>query len=266
MTINRVGNYFKIISVLCFWCIFFSTSLCTAGETVRVQRVINGNTIELKDGRVVKYIGVQVPEVDAVTGDSEYYGKEALSANRHLVRGKTVELEFDVLEKDEKGTILAYVYVNKTFVNLWLIKFGYAKAVPESPNLRFSRLFKQFEEEARALNLGLWTGVHKFSAEKPDISLWNDEETKSSGKQRGKGKKGLPDLSGFGMGELETNLVDMFLKSVGTPIAGTASDKMYHTIECPKLREVGIEDVVPYESILTAENAGYKSCPVCNPK
>ncbi len=48
----------------------------------------------------------------------EPFGKEASEANRKLVDGKTVSLEFDVGQRDRYKRLLAYVYLdNGTFAN-----------------------------------------------------------------------------------------------------------------------------------------------------
>ena len=74
---------------------------------VRVVRVIDGDTIEVcciqgKQERV-RYIGIDTPETKHPMKEVEYYGEEAAEANRKLVEGKTVRLEFDVQERDRYG-------------------------------------------------------------------------------------------------------------------------------------------------------------------
>jgi endonuclease YncB( thermonuclease family) len=55
-------------------------------ETATVAKVVDGDTIELSDGRKVRYIGINTPE-----RDQPYY-QEAAEANRRLVDGKDVQL------------------------------------------------------------------------------------------------------------------------------------------------------------------------------
>ncbi len=68
--------------------------------TVQVVRVIDGDTIQVccvfGDRVKVRYIGVDTPETHHPMRGVEPYGKEAAEANRKLVDGKTVRLEFDV--------------------------------------------------------------------------------------------------------------------------------------------------------------------------
>ncbi len=64
----------------------------------------------------------------------EPFGKEASEANRKLVDGKTVRLEFDVQQVDRYNRLLAYVFLKDgTFVNAWLVENGYAMVMTVPP-------------------------------------------------------------------------------------------------------------------------------------
>ncbi len=106
--------------------------------TVQVVRVIDGDTIQVccvfGDRVKVRYIGVDTPETNHPMRGVEPYGKEASEANRKLVDGKTVRLEFDVQQLDKYGRTLAYVYLKDgTFVNTWLVENGYAMVMTVPP-------------------------------------------------------------------------------------------------------------------------------------
>ena len=120
------------------------------GERATVAEVVDGDTVELADGRRVRYIGVNTPE----TGRP--YAQEAHRFNESLTLGQTVWLERDEMESDVYGRLLAYVWVGETFVNLELVRQGYANAFYVPPNGRYAALFAQAEEEARAAGLGMW--------------------------------------------------------------------------------------------------------------
>jgi len=76
--------------------------------------VIDGDTIQVccifGDREKVRYIGINTPETKHPTKGVEHFGKEASEANRKLVDGKTVRLEFDVQQVDRYKRLLAYVY------------------------------------------------------------------------------------------------------------------------------------------------------------
>jgi micrococcal nuclease len=57
-----------------------------------VVRVANGDTIELKNGERVRYLGIDVPETVHPDKPVECYGPEATERNKQLVEGTTVDL------------------------------------------------------------------------------------------------------------------------------------------------------------------------------
>ena len=120
------------------------------GEKAQVAFVLDGDTVELADGRRVRYIGVNTPE----TGQP--YAAEAQAFNETLVAGQNVWLETDAQESDVYGRLLAYVWTGDTFLNLELVRQGYANAYTLPPNVRYADGFVQAEQEAREAGLGMW--------------------------------------------------------------------------------------------------------------
>jgi micrococcal nuclease len=120
------------------------------GETVSVASVVDGDTVELADGRRVRYIGIDTPERD------QPYAADATALNRSLVEGQDVWLETDVQSTDQYGRLLAYVWAGDTFVNLELVRQGFATAYTVPPNVRHADAFVQAEREAREAGRGLW--------------------------------------------------------------------------------------------------------------
>ncbi len=107
----------------------------------------------------VRYVGVDTPEIHHPMKGVERAGKEASEANRKLVDGKTVRLEFDVQEQDRYGRLLAYVYLEDgTFVNAWLVEYGYAQVMTVPPNVKHQELFLKLQREAREAGRGLCGG------------------------------------------------------------------------------------------------------------
>lgn len=120
-------------------------------EQALVTSVIDGDTVELADGRRVRYLGIDTPE------SGEYYAEEATARNKDLVEGKTVELQRGDRDQDEYGRLLRYVYVDGVFVNAELIAQGYAKAYIFDPDDRYSQILVQLEQYAKMKNRGLWS-------------------------------------------------------------------------------------------------------------
>jgi len=121
-------------------------------ETVTVARVVDGDTIELADGRRVRYIGINTPE-----HDQPYY-QEATEANRQLVGSKDIQLEFDQETFDKYGRTLAYIWVDGAMANWEIVNRGFANAYTVPPNVKYEGEFRQAERDARETERGLWAG------------------------------------------------------------------------------------------------------------
>lgn len=134
-----------------------------SGETV-VRQVIDGDTIVLESGQIVRYIGVDAPETGRPRS-FECFSAEATARNRELVEGKPVRLEKDISETDKYGRMLRYVHVGDVLVNEALVRDGYATARSYPPDVRYRDLFRSAEAEAREAKRGLWGDA--CSAEEP---------------------------------------------------------------------------------------------------
>lgn len=136
-----------------------------AASAEQVRKVIDGDTIRLTDGRLVRYIGIDTPElrrkVDGRWVEApEPFGQEAKRANERLVLGKVVRLEYDVQQLDRYGRVLAYVYVptesGELMVNAELLRQGFAQPLTIPPDVKHAEAFRALVAEARAAQRGLW--------------------------------------------------------------------------------------------------------------
>ncbi len=125
---------------------------------ILVKRVIDGDTIELDDGKRARYIGIDTPELVHPKKPVECFAQEAKALNQRLVEGKPVRLVKDVSDTDKYGRLLRYVYVGDTFVNDYLIRQGFAFASTYPPDVRYAEQFVAAQKEARDNNRGLWAG------------------------------------------------------------------------------------------------------------
>ena len=145
-----------IISVLVFVGIFiFVHFKADEGSIFKVTKVIDGDTIVLENGEVVRYIGINAPETDKDKDDC--FAQEAFNANKKLVEGKDVKLKKDVSEMDKYGRLLKYVWVDDIFVNEYLVRKGYALSAEYPPDVKYAEQFNNFENQAKEENLGLWS-------------------------------------------------------------------------------------------------------------
>lgn len=103
----------------------------------------------------MRLIGVDTPEV---YGGVECYGREASAfVKRLLPLGAPVRYALDLEERDRYGRALAYVYTGDgRFLNLLLVKRGYAQPLTIPPNDRFADRFVAAARRARSRQIGLW--------------------------------------------------------------------------------------------------------------
>ncbi len=126
-----------------------------------VRRVIDGDTIQLSDGRLVRYIGIDAPESrhredGQWIEDPEPFAVAATEANQAMVAAHAVWLEYDVQRLDRYGRTLAYVYVGDRMVNEALVQDGFATVLTIPPNVRYAERFQAAAAEARRQGRGLW--------------------------------------------------------------------------------------------------------------
>nr|WP_246314776.1 thermonuclease family protein [Paenibacillus foliorum] len=148
-----------IISMILSGCQSKSASTHNGRESVKVERVVDGDTFEIKlDGKKekVRLIGVDTPETKKPNTPVMFYGKEASDFTKKRLENKTVELEWDVERKDRYDRLLAYVWIDDELYNRTLISEGYARIATFPPNVKYVDLFKKDQEEARKKQKGLW--------------------------------------------------------------------------------------------------------------
>lgn len=142
-------------------------------EQATVLRVVDGDTIVVSvTGRTdgpgagsapfeeeqrVRLIGIDTPESLKPGSPVECFGREASSAAKALLEGKSVRLVRDVEERDQYDRLLRYVYLGDEMANARLVVNGYATAYTYPPSVRHSDLFVQMEREARENERGLWS-------------------------------------------------------------------------------------------------------------
>ncbi len=117
-----------------------------------VKRVIDGDTVELFNGLILRYVGMTAPE----TG--ELFEKEATELNRELVEGKEIKLEYDNYKSDNFGRILAYPIINNKNISVELVRKGMAELVIYQKRKPFIYQVQLLEaqEQAKQKKLGIW--------------------------------------------------------------------------------------------------------------
>jgi len=124
----------------------YTESTAQTSEKYKVLRVVDGDTFVIDYNGTeekVRLIGIDTPE--SVHPDSDRNTAEGLTASdytKSLLNGKSVELEFDVQERDKYGRLLAYACVDGYMLNKKLLQDGYAVIATYPPNVKYVDEFK----------------------------------------------------------------------------------------------------------------------------
>ncbi len=133
---------------------------CGGGTTTPAGRATvdsarDGDTLLLEDGRRVRFVQVDAPELGV-----ECWGDEAMAAlDRLAPRGTEVRLERDpgLDDRDRHGRLLRYVHADETNLTLELVRVG--AAAPyfyRGERGVHARRLVAAAQEARAAGRGLW--------------------------------------------------------------------------------------------------------------
>ncbi|MCP8462983.1 thermonuclease family protein [Pseudomonas sp. ZM23] len=128
-------------------------------EIVRVARVVDGDTLKLADGRSVRLIGVNAPELAHRGRSEEPFAVAAKRGLEQLVAANDDEvgLVSGRQGKDKYGRTLAHAYDaqgNNLESRLLAEGLGYLVAI--APNTELTACQQVAEREARSAGLGLW--------------------------------------------------------------------------------------------------------------
>ena len=130
-----------------------------------VERVIDGDTIEIAGGQKIRYLLVDTPET--TQGKDDCYGQDAKNFNTDLVLGKTVQLAYEPGCTDMFGRLLAWVSLDGREVNSLLVERGYACVLYIAPS-GADRLdgMEALEAAAKAAKKGMWDACEEIACEK----------------------------------------------------------------------------------------------------
>jgi len=133
-----------------------------AGRGDGVASVVDGETLELTDGRIVRLIGIKAPSPPLGWKDEDPWPfvAEAKAALSKLASGATVELHFDERGSDRYGHVLAQVYVVRGATKVWVEEMLITQGLGRVYSLADTRAcvpeLLAREGEARIARRGIW--------------------------------------------------------------------------------------------------------------
>ena len=127
--------------------------------SVKVQRVVDGDTLRLVDGRAVRLIGLNTPEMGRQGRSAEPLAEAARKRLQALVAAsdERVVLQLGKQAKDHYGRTLAHAYDNRgRNLEAQLLAEGLGYLVAVAPNLALVQCQQAAERVARKARVGLW--------------------------------------------------------------------------------------------------------------
>jgi micrococcal nuclease len=130
----------------------------TVHERVRLSAVHDGDTLRLTDGRRLRLLSVNAPEL-AIDGKAE---QPLARASREAVEAffadtKSVHLSFESRRADRYGRLLAHVtHPSGRNLESYLVRQGLALPLVVPPDMAFATCLQALAEEARREGRGIW--------------------------------------------------------------------------------------------------------------
>jgi micrococcal nuclease len=135
-----------------------------------VSRIVDGDTITLVGySQNFRLIGIDTPEsrnnaraksqaarANIAVSEIVALGKKAKGYTEKLLKGKPVEVEWDIVKKDRYGRYLAYIWINQKQASIEIARAGWAESLTIVPNVKYAEQISKAVGEARAARRGIW--------------------------------------------------------------------------------------------------------------
>jgi len=151
-----------------------SCNIGSPDETVEIIHIIDGDTVILKDGRHVRLIGINTPEIGRDGRKSDEGAHTARSYLVSILQGnKNILLKFDSQRLDRYKRTLAHLFLpNGQNIQAILLAKGLATPLTIPPNLNFLDCYLHHSNHAMTSQQGLW-GLEQYKPI-PSITLHNN--------------------------------------------------------------------------------------------
>lgn len=131
-----------------------------------MEKVVDGDTLRLVDGRFIRLIGINSPEMARKERAEEPFANQAKLAVQTLLKDSmsegaaVVQLQYDAERKDRYGRTLAHVYLQDgRSIQANLLSNGLAAHIVVPPNLDHRKCYREAELEGRASQEGVWSSI-----------------------------------------------------------------------------------------------------------
>ncbi len=127
-------------------------------DIATVRYVHDGDTLHLQDGRKIRLIGINTPELARDRQAAEPFSAAAKNALKAFFKNdKQIFLLYGKEKQDHYKRTLAHVFSkNGSNIQAALLNQGLAYAITFPPNDRFTTCYQAQEKQARCSKTGLW--------------------------------------------------------------------------------------------------------------
>lgn len=156
----KIPGVFLCVALVSLWPIkTLAECGLPSGASVQVARVSDGDTLRLQDGRSVRVLGINAPEITHGNKVGQPLGRESLSAAQAFIERAQgqVRLGFEREQHDHYGRLLAHVYDSRgRSLAAEQLRTGMAVQVAVPPNTAQVQCLAKVEQAARKKKLGVW--------------------------------------------------------------------------------------------------------------
>jgi endonuclease YncB( thermonuclease family) len=123
----------------------------------KIKAIYDGDTVLLEDGRKVRFLGINTPEIQHRDKLADAGGDEAKRWLTDKLKDTKVRLEISAENIDKYGRTLAHLFTEKKeHLNLQLVAAGLAVVSIYPPNLLYIDELVKAENLAEQAKLGIW--------------------------------------------------------------------------------------------------------------
>lgn len=144
---NRFVFLILLISLILNLYLFWQNKKIQEQNQIKVVGVIDGDTLALENKTRLRLRHVNAPEIENCGGE------EAKNFLTNLVEGKKIIIKEPI--SDQKGRMMALVYLNNDLINLKILEKGLARY--HSDNTSQSETLKKASLEAKEKKIGIYS-------------------------------------------------------------------------------------------------------------
>lgn len=134
---------------------FFLLTSLNAAEIEGTARVVDGDTIEIKNNKI-RLFGIDAPESNQTCQNkySASYKCGTVSTQKLENKINKQKIRCTYSERDRYQRILGICFLDQIDINKWLVRNGYAVAYQ-----RYSKKYVLDQKDAEREQLGIWAGT-----------------------------------------------------------------------------------------------------------